>query len=144
MPANDDKIQEAYANLAQSTADEEHFRKLLSGAKTLDERFSIFFDLATRFIKNEGIHANSETVTVPTTAQDAAKYIDHTLLKLDATEQQIDKLCDEAKEYAFKVIHYFCWTNLLLTDTNRLFVFAWNGYNTVSRTLKDPVCKWHA
>ncbi|MCJ1245656.1 hypothetical protein MMC30_002860 [Trapelia coarctata] len=32
-----------------------------------------------------------------------AKYIDHTLLKLDATEEQIDQLCKEAKEYNFKV-----------------------------------------
>ena len=32
-----------------------------------------------------------------------AKYIDHTLLKLDATEEQIDQLCEEAKKYNFKV-----------------------------------------
>ena len=29
------------------------------------------------------------------------KYIDHTLLKPDATEKQIIKLCNEAKEYDF-------------------------------------------
>lgn len=29
------------------------------------------------------------------------KYIDHTLLKADATEKQIKKLCDEAKKYNF-------------------------------------------
>jgi hypothetical protein len=34
-----------------------------------------------------------------------ASYIDHTLLSLDATPGQIDKLCDEAKEYSFAVIH---------------------------------------
>ncbi|MCJ1422049.1 hypothetical protein MMC32_008418 [Xylographa parallela] len=33
-----------------------------------------------------------------------AKYIDHTLLKLDATEEQIDQLCQEAKEYNFKSV----------------------------------------
>ncbi|MCJ1393574.1 hypothetical protein MMC18_006449 [Xylographa bjoerkii] len=33
-----------------------------------------------------------------------AKYIDHTLLKLDATEDQIDQLCEEAKEYNFKSV----------------------------------------
>ena len=32
-----------------------------------------------------------------------AKLIDHTLLKLDATPAQVDKLCEEAKEYKFKV-----------------------------------------
>jgi deoxyribose-phosphate aldolase len=30
-----------------------------------------------------------------------ADYIDHTLLKQDATEEKIDKLCEEAKEYNF-------------------------------------------
>ena len=30
-----------------------------------------------------------------------AKYIDHTLLKPDATEAQIEKLCAEAREYGF-------------------------------------------
>ena len=29
--------------------------------------------------------------------------IDHTLLKLDATREQIDDLCAEAKKYVFKV-----------------------------------------
>lgn len=32
------------------------------------------------------------------------KYIDHTLLKQDATKQQIIKLCDEAKKYDFKTV----------------------------------------
>lgn len=32
---------------------------------------------------------------------DYAKYIDHTLLKPDATDEDIDKLCSEAKEYNF-------------------------------------------
>ena len=32
-----------------------------------------------------------------------AKYIDHTLLKLDATKEQIDQLCAEARTYDFKV-----------------------------------------
>lgn len=32
---------------------------------------------------------------------DYAKYIDHTLLKMDATEKEICKLCDEAKSYHF-------------------------------------------
>ncbi|HXJ66447.1 MAG TPA: deoxyribose-phosphate aldolase [Actinomycetota bacterium] len=32
---------------------------------------------------------------------DLARYIDHTLLKPDATQQDIDELCDEAKEFGF-------------------------------------------
>lgn len=33
-----------------------------------------------------------------------AKYIDHTLLKADATQAQIEKLCQEAAEYHFKSV----------------------------------------
>lgn len=33
--------------------------------------------------------------------QDLARMIDHTLLKPDTTEEMIDKLCEEAKEYQF-------------------------------------------
>lgn len=32
-----------------------------------------------------------------------AKSIDHTLLKLDATKEHIDKLCEEARRHNFKV-----------------------------------------
>jgi deoxyribose-phosphate aldolase len=32
---------------------------------------------------------------------DIARYIDHTLLKPEATREQVDKLCDEAVEYGF-------------------------------------------
>ncbi len=35
---------------------------------------------------------------------DLAKYIDHTLLKPDATQDDIDKLCDEALEYGFAAV----------------------------------------
>ena len=35
--------------------------------------------------------------------QGFAKSIDHTLLKLETTESQIDVLCEEAKKYDFKV-----------------------------------------
>ncbi|KAI9817692.1 MAG: hypothetical protein M1832_004586 [Thelocarpon impressellum] len=35
-------------------------------------------------------------------APEFAKLIDHTLLKLDATEEQIDDLCAEARRYGFK------------------------------------------
>lgn len=35
------------------------------------------------------------------TAKEMAKYIDHTLLKQDATRAQVKKVCDEAKAYGF-------------------------------------------
>ena len=34
-----------------------------------------------------------------------AKTIDHTLLKLDANEVGIDRLCEEARRFGFKVGH---------------------------------------
>ncbi len=40
-------------------------------------------------------------VTVPT---DLARYIDHTLLKPDATKEDIKKLCEEAKRFHFKSV----------------------------------------
>jgi deoxyribose-phosphate aldolase len=33
--------------------------------------------------------------------KDIAKYIDHTILKPNATREQVKKICDEAKEYGF-------------------------------------------
>ena len=35
--------------------------------------------------------------------RELAQYIDHTLLKLDATNEQVDSLCAEARRYQFKV-----------------------------------------
>ncbi|KAF9021642.1 deoxyribose-phosphate aldolase [Hymenopellis radicata] len=45
---------------------------------------------------------SAQVVSVPTTDQTLASYIDHTLLKPDATRADIDKLCDEALKYKFK------------------------------------------
>jgi len=124
MPSIDNRVQEAYATLAQSTKDQEWSRTSLNGDDTLNERFSLFFELAARSIENGDAHTDGTTVAVPTTAEDAAKYIDHTLLKLDATEQQVDKLCNEAKEYSFKVLEHADSTRIVLTVPNRLFVFV--------------------
>ena len=42
-----------------------------------------------------------------------AAYIDHTLLKADATEQDIIKLCEEAKQYRFATVCIQpCWVKL--------------------------------
>jgi deoxyribose-phosphate aldolase len=40
-------------------------------------------------------------VAFPGTAKDLARYIDHTLLKPDATYEEIDKLCAEARQHGF-------------------------------------------
>ncbi|NRG45412.1 deoxyribose-phosphate aldolase [Bacillus sp. CRN 9] len=55
-------------------------------------------------------------------SQTIAKMIDHTLLKADATKEQIEKLCAEAKEYGFaSVCVNPAWVKLssdLLADTD--------------------------
>lgn len=38
------------------------------------------------------------------TSQDIAQYIDHTLLKPEATREEVLKLCDEAKKYGFATV----------------------------------------
>lgn len=38
------------------------------------------------------------------TASELAKYIDHTVLKPDADDPALDKLCNEAKQYGFKAV----------------------------------------
>jgi deoxyribose-phosphate aldolase len=40
---------------------------------------------------------------LPQDAHTLAQFVDHTLLKLDATESQIDTLCEEAAHHDFKV-----------------------------------------
>jgi deoxyribose-phosphate aldolase len=40
-------------------------------------------------------------VAFPGTAKDLARYIDHTLLKADATYEEIDRLCAEARQHGF-------------------------------------------
>lgn len=60
------------------------------------------------------ISQKPRTFTTPTSAEQLAGYIDHTLLKLDATEGQIDHLCEEAKLYQFKVgrlLSFLCTFN---------------------------------
>ena len=43
-------------------------------------------------------------MTAPPNARDLARYIDHTLLKPDATRQEIEKLCREAAEHGFATV----------------------------------------
>src|SRR5258706_12358948 len=38
------------------------------------------------------------------TSRDLAPYIDHTLLKADATRDELVKLCDEARKYGFATV----------------------------------------
>lgn len=47
---------------------------------------------------------------------DFAKCIDHTLLKLEATAEQIDDLCEEARRHAFGVGSHIFLSHLLMTE----------------------------
>ena len=48
-----------------------------------------------------GTVPNDAVVDIPIVPTDIAQYIDHTLLKPEATAEEIDKLCDEAKKHKF-------------------------------------------
>ena len=48
-----------------------------------------------------GGEQNDAVVDIPVVPSDVAQYVDHTLLKPEATVEQIDKLCDEAKANGF-------------------------------------------
>lgn len=52
-------------------------------------------------IVDSGAARVSSSVGVKNVASNIARYIDHTLLKPDVKEEQIKKLCEEAKEYQF-------------------------------------------
>jgi deoxyribose-phosphate aldolase len=52
-------------------------------------------------ILNGGASRVSSTIGVVNVPADVTKYIDHTLLKPDATREQYEQLCDEAAQYGF-------------------------------------------
>lgn len=47
------------------------------------------------------VEPNDAVVDIPIIPSDLAKFIDHTLLKPEATAEQIDKICSEAREHKF-------------------------------------------
>lgn len=65
-----------------------------------DEQWAAKIDSIAAKVKGTG------TDSIPLAELDAkalAGYIDHTILKLDATEEQVDLLCEEAKKWGFAV-----------------------------------------
>lgn len=54
-----------------------------------------------------------------------ANSIDHTLLKLDATSEQIDQLCAEAKRYDFKVQSYSLRAFTLSRLPQKIIIVFW-------------------
>ena len=52
----------------------------------------------------KGIPSNFTEYKAPVLgSEEFAKSIDHTLLKLESTQSQIDELCEEARRHNFKV-----------------------------------------
>jgi len=59
---------------------------------------------STKTTTTTAVHASTTTnKSNSSTARLLAQTIDHTLLKLDATEQQVKVLCEEARRWGFKV-----------------------------------------
>ena len=57
-----------------------------------------------------------------------ASYIDHTLLKADATQAQIQQLCEEAKQYNFATV---CVNSAYVTDAKSYLADSTVGITTV-------------
>jgi deoxyribose-phosphate aldolase len=67
----------------------------VEGCTTCEERDpGALYDVGTRPVAASAIR----------TSKDLAPYIDHTLLKADATHEDIVKLCDEARKYGFATV----------------------------------------
>lgn len=84
----------------------------------LDKLIDRIAEEVYRKIANENNGANQ---TIATSSSDLASVIDHTLLKPEATETDIKKVCQEAIEYKFKSVcintHYVTLVSRLLAGT---------------------------
>jgi len=105
------RIQTEAASTGQSSADS----PVCNG--TLAE--CVFCDLCvtknTESVKNileGGASRVTSTLGVINVPTDVAPYIDHTLLKPDAQQSQVERLCDEAAKYGFcSVCVNTCWAD---------------------------------
>ncbi len=78
-----------------------------SSSKKVDELASIVAQEVMRRLKSDsvGVEKTSKASAIRiTTPSDLAQYIDHTLLKPDATSEQIRKLCEEARQHGFATV----------------------------------------
>lgn len=84
----------------------------------LDKLIDRIAEEVYRKIANEN---NGGNQTIATSSSDLASVIDHTLLKPEATETDIKKVCQEAIEYKFKSVcintHYVTLVSRLLAGT---------------------------
>ena len=87
-----------------------------------EQEVSQLVSKALKQVHNAGGAESQPTASAPKlTAAEAARLIDHTLLKPEATEAQIRQLCEEAKQYHFaSVCVHPTWVSLcrsLLVDS---------------------------
>ncbi len=73
------------------------------------------------------------------------KYIDHTLLKADATSTDIKKICDEAVKYDFKsVCVNSCYTSLVKKslENSSVLVCTVVGFPLGAMSIKSKTKLW--
>lgn len=77
---------------------ESHWNDFFSGKSNIPQDV---LEEVRKSLAEGGKAANQQPVSIDIASM--ASKIDHTILALDAEPAQIDKLCDEAKEYSFAV-----------------------------------------
>ena len=79
--------------------------KCIDGTECLNCEYCIVRNTAgTKAIIDAGAERVSSALGAVTNNTDIARLVDHTLLKPDATEQEIRKLCEEAMKYKFAAV----------------------------------------
>ena len=64
-----------------------------------DDEWETIIDKAEENLPKIPVEYKAPTVG----SEEFAKTIDHTILKLDATKEQVDAICEEARRFNFKV-----------------------------------------
>ena len=68
-----------------------------------DDEWETIIDRAEENLLETPVEYKAPTVG----SEEFAKTIDHTILKLDATKEQVDAICEEARRFNFKVHHLY-------------------------------------
>ena len=64
-----------------------------------DDEWETIIDQAERSLPSTPVEYKAPNLG----SEEFAKTIDHTILKLDATKEQVDAICEEARRFNFKV-----------------------------------------
>ena len=75
-----------------------------------DDEWETIIDQAERNLPSTPVEYKAPNLG----SEEFAKTIDHTILKLDATKEQVDAICEEARRFNFKV-HRLYHTTMLKT-----------------------------